>query len=225
MNKNIVSAVAAAAIVMAGGSAFAADLIVDTPAEVAPAAEAGDWYVSLFAGGVWTPEAGGDAYGWGYDVTTDPGYALGITVGTKLFDALRLEVELSGTHNGINELDSEYYGDYSPFDGSVNALYLLGNAWYDFDVGGGFTPYLGGGVGVAGVTVDLADWDWKFDGTGFAYQLGAGVKFDVSDSIAVDVGYRFKAVPGLTVSDDSDYEITDIDLTSHVLQAGLTFKF
>jgi opacity protein-like surface antigen len=225
MTKKIASAVAAAAIALAGTSAFAADLIVDTPAPAAPAASAGDWYVSLFAGGVWSPETTGDYYGWAYDVTTDAGYALGIAVGTKVFDALRVEVELSGTSTGISDVYTEFNGDYPDFDGSVSALYLLGNAWFDLDVGGGFTPYLGGGVGLASVSVDFNDWSWNVDGTGFAYQLGAGVKFDVSDNLAIDLGYRFKSVPGLTVEDSGGDELTDIDLTSHVIQAGLTFSF
>jgi len=224
MTKVLASVVAAAAISMAG-SAMAADLIVDTPMDPIPVAEAGDWYVSLFGGGVWMPTVEADYYGYDYVSDPDFGYALGITVGTKVFDYLRIEGELSGTINSIDEVYSEFEDDTYDIDGSISSVYLLGNAWFDLDTGSGFTPYIGGGIGAAYVNVDL-DFSDNLDGYAFAYQLGAGVKVDVADNVALDLGYRYKAIPDITVTEvGEDDDELDLDLSSHVVQAGLTFKF
>jgi len=229
MTSKILVAIAATTMVASAGSAMSADLIIDTPAEPIAVSAPGDWYVSLFAGGVWSPEIEADYNDdvVGYDITTDLGLAFGIAVGTKVFENVRIEAELSGTVNSISEAyeeDDDFL--YPDFDGSVSALYLLGNVWFDLDTGSGFTPYIGGGVGVAGVDVNFEQWDWELDGGGFAYQLGAGVKVDVADNIALDLGYRFKSVPGVTVDDvDGDDDWLTFDLQSHVFQAGLTFSF
>jgi len=41
----------------------------------------------------------------------------------------------------------------------------------------------------------------------------------------LDLGYRFKAVPGLDIDDDWGNTLEDIDLSSHVFQVGLNFAF
>ena len=221
MSRSVAGASIAALVLLS--SAHAADVVAEPVAVYEP----NDLYVSLFVGGVWTPEFRGEYFGDYIDVTTDVGYALGIAVGTKVFDALRLEVELSGTSNSMSEVFASWNGVVQDdFDGSVSALYLLGSAWYDIDLGGGITPYLGGGLGVGFVKADFEQWgDWELDGAGLAFQLGAGVQVDVADGIALDLGYRFKAVPGLTVEDHLGSPIDNVDLSSHVLQTGLTFSF
>ncbi|MGV3490299.1 MAG: outer membrane protein [Devosia sp.] len=228
MKSGILAVAAAITVAGASSAAMSADLIIDAPVEPVVISEPGDWYVSLFGGVVSMPTI--DAlYNDGpdtYDISTDLGYTLGITVGTKVFDMLRVEAELSGTVNSISELDSSYWGLYTDYDGSVSALYLLGNAWLDFDTGAGITPYIGGGLGWASVNVSLDDWSWELEGSGLAYQVGGGVKFDVADNLAVDLGYRYKAVPNVTVDDvDGDPDWLNFDLSSHVFQAGLTLKF
>lgn len=72
--------------------------------------------------------------------------------------------------------------------------------------------------------LSIYDGDWETDGTGFAYQLGAGVQVDVADNITLDLGYRYKAVPDLTLNNSND-DWQNFDLSTHVFQAGLAFKF
>lgn len=78
---------------------------------------------------------------------------------------------------------------------NVEVISILANAWYDYDLSEKFTIYGGGGLGIGFVdisTVDAFDDD-EFDGSssGFAWQIGAGANYDVSEKIAVGVGYRF----------------------------------
>lgn len=109
--------------------------------------------------------------------------------------------------------------------GDAGRLELLGNAYLDLGTVAGFTPYLGAGLGA--VRFDYGDAalaacsaagcsslgvsgesDWRF-----AYALNAGVSYDISQALTVDLGYRFLdadggdawrsvAGPAVAVSDD-----------------------
>jgi outer membrane autotransporter protein len=103
----------------------------------------------------------------------------------------------------------------------------MANAWYDFDMGNDFTPYIGGGVG-------YADNELKHgllaNGTGgdFAWQLGAGVNYKIGDKTSIGLGYRYL--------DAGDIEVTmarrlggvspnvSYDIESHSVLANINFQ-
>jgi len=229
MVKRLLSAATVAAAISVAGAATAADLIVDQPVEAVAASESGDWYVSLFAGGVWTNDVDTNFYGTEYSVSFDAGYTLGIAVGTQVFENLRGEVELSF---GRVEASS-YIREGSPerdAEGALSTTYLLGNLWYDLDMGSVITPYIGGGIGAGYATADTHfnnnSYGYGPGGIGFAYQLGFGVAVDVADNVALDLGYRYKSILGVDFDDnDGDGVYENGDVNSHVVQAGLKFSF
>jgi opacity protein-like surface antigen len=227
MKKLSVGALSVAGMFMSGG-AFAADLVVAPEAPVVEESASGDWYVSLFAGGVWSdgdvtmsPSSGPD-YGLTFGADMDMGYTLGIAVGTEVFENLRGEVELS-----VIQSKPDSFLGVPTDDVTSTGINLLGNLWYDIETGSGFTPYVGGGLGVGynELTSDVSDD--KYSATGLVYQLGAGVKVAMTDSLALDLGYRYKVMPDAPISGDSMPPDTDLtlDATSHIVQAGLTFTF
>jgi opacity protein-like surface antigen len=56
--------------------------------------------------------------------------------------------------------------------------------------------------------------------------VGAGVKYDISESMAIDLGYRFKSLGKLNFKDgDGSADFPGATLNSHNVQLGLTFKF
>jgi opacity protein-like surface antigen len=215
---------------MMAGAANAADLIVDVPADQPVAVAGTGWYLSVFAGGVWdsfvTAEDDSDVDTDDVEVDTDMGWLIGAAVGTHLFDNVRGEVEISGSSRDVTGA-TEGATVYSPLTGTVNTIALMGNLWVDLDTGSGFTPYIGGGLGVGtisavaeaapGVTALDAD------GVGLAYQVGAGVKVDVADNVALDLGYRFKGVSAEISGTGT--EDTTAHIGSHVVQVGLTLGF
>lgn len=227
MSKLLSLAVAASAV-MSVASANAADLIVEPAADAAVVSETGDWYVSLFTGGVWsdgdttissdsTPDAG---YTLGMDM--EMGYTLGLAVGTEVFDNLRGEIELS-----VIQSQAGSFLGYPIEDVTSTGINLLGNLWYDIETGSGFTPYVGGGLGVGYTELTSDNSDTEIHATGLVYQLGAGVQVAMTDSFALDLGYRYKVMPDADVGGDFVSPGTDItlDATSHVVQAGLTYTF
>src|SRR5262245_8679184 len=84
----------------------------------------------------------------------------------------------------------DWSGDYDIAPNSTaNITTILGNGYLDIPLGYIFVPYVGAGAGYG--------W-WNQDGgkdrDGFTYALMAGVSFDISEAVALDVGYRFRQV-------------------------------
>jgi len=226
MKKTLLAACAVAALSLFAANAQAADV-------TAPAPEENGFYVSLFGGASFLDDVETDFYSGGYELNTKTGYIVGGAIGMRIWDPLRAEVELS--YSRWNADDADFHGFKGPdgtysADGHVSATYLLANLWYDIGTDTSFTPYVGGGAGVGWADADTTFEDFPFgygDGeAGFAFQLGAGVKFDVTEHIALDVGYRFKGILDVDF-DDSDGEgvYKNADLYSHNVQAGVTFGF
>ena len=70
-------------------------------------------------------------------------------------------------------------------DSKTNPYGIMGIAVYNFDTGGSIQPYVFGGAGWMAhkYTADPAFADEDETGSGFGYQFGAGVGFDLSESI------------------------------------------
>jgi len=218
-----------AAILFMAGAAHAADLIVDVPVSEPVAVADTGWYLSVFGGGVWTNSVTADDGNNFTDLEfdTDIGWLIGVAAGGHITDNLRGEVELSTSSFALTNVSNGGV-DLGPiYDGSASATYLLGNLWFDIDTGSGFTPYIGGGLGGGYVNATVTDSEIGYavdmSGWGWAYQVGAGVKFDVADSVALDLGYRFKSVVDAELEGNGDDAVANI--SSHVLQVGVTVGF
>lgn len=72
---------------------LAAPAMAETP--VSSASSSGDWYVSVFTGGSNLQDVATDYYGSTYTVDFSNGFVLGGTVGKRINENVRVEVELS----------------------------------------------------------------------------------------------------------------------------------
>ena len=103
------------------------------------------------------------------------------------------------------------------------------NVFYDFDTGTKFTPYIGGGIGIAHLKVKIRTDEGKVSKSdnSFAYQLGAGVAYAVTDSIALDLSYRYTDSGSMTVREYSleDADKTKIDSTAQEILFGVRYTF
>lgn len=103
----------------------------------------------------------------------------------------------------------------------LRQLSALGNLWVDIPVGSVLTPYVGGGLGIAG---------FELDGEGkgrFAWQLGAGVAFNLSPSAAITLDYRHRQAKGATIVDE-DFENAGVrvgKIRTNAFTAGVRFRF
>ncbi|MEP7030712.1 MAG: outer membrane beta-barrel protein [Pseudolabrys sp.] len=104
--------------------------------------------------------------------------------------------------------------------------YLDLGSWYRA------TPYIGGGVGAAYVTVsdvagpaallatDTVYKQWKFAWAGMA-----GVAFPISHNMQVDLGYRYLNVGDVKSSRDAAGATTFKDVAGHEIRIGMRWNF
>ena len=70
---------------------------------------------------------------------------------------------------------------------------ILVNAYWDINLCSRFTPYVSAGAGLAKLNFRMKSEDrtMKSNPSNFAWQVGAGVSYAATDSIDVDLGYRY----------------------------------
>jgi opacity protein-like surface antigen len=235
MRKLLLGAVASTALCLGAMQASAADII-----EPVPEPMGWNWYVSVFGGWSMADDIDGDiefsGNDYDFDADIDDGFTAGIAVGAHFNEWLRGEIELSGNWHDAGDGEVFYNSTNYDIDGDVDALFVLANLWFEIPIDTFFRPYVGGGVGFGRLSVDIDaentagtsyelfdDHDW-----GFAYQLGAGVAFGMAENIAIDIGYRFKAINNAEFEVESDlFTDGDIDLDyhSHNIIAGVRIGF
>jgi len=152
----------------------------------------------------------------GYNVAGFVGWDLGM---------FRLEGELSYRQNDVDSIRSGgvLLGGAG---GDANTLALMMNAYYDINLGGPITPYIGAGIGIARFSADFNAGGSLVDDedTKLAYQGIAGISYQITDSIALSADYRYFATqePHLRSATGTNFEI---DNTSHNVTVGLTLRF
>jgi opacity protein-like surface antigen len=195
-------------------------------------------YFSVHVGGTWLQDADID-----FDDPTEPdaevefdnGFNVGGAFGYD-YGLARLEIELAHRENDvdtINTVNGAFKGD-----GDFSATSLMLNGYWDFETGSPVVPYLGGGIGFANVSANNVK---VFDVNGvnsfvddddnvFAYQLAAGIAFDINPALTLDLGYRFfdtsdpdlKADPLLV---DPPFNRFETEFDSHNVSLGLRMNF
>ena len=134
-------------------------------------------YLGVQVGGTWVEDADIDynnpLFNDG-EATFDTGFNVGITGGVDCGPG-RYELELTYRQNDFDQISDPGFGSL-PVDGDISALAFMANAFWDIATGSPVTPYLGGGIGVANVSInDLGAFGVPFaddDDTVFAYQVG-----------------------------------------------------
>jgi opacity protein-like surface antigen len=185
------------------------------------------WYAGLQAGAALTPNvvdasgtftSNGTPYAYTELLSTTTGFAGGAFAGYKLPIGFRFEVEVTYRRNGLDELI-----DYSEFlgtdireniDGSISSVAYLVNAWYELDLGRGWMPYVGMGLGGATKFLDCGGSSCmglerrEDKATDFALQFGAGLAYALTPKTVLSLDYRyFDSIEAdlAIVSEDFDY--------------------
>lgn len=183
-------------------------------------------YASLYGGASFLEEADNEFEGGGsLESEFDTGFVVGGTAGVAIstvFD-VRIELDLNYRRHAVDEI-----GGTSDVDGTANAFGALSNYWIDVKNRTPFTPYLGGGIGLA--VIDLDDVEQAgadaFDDKDvvFAWQLGGGIGWDLSKRVTLGLDYRWFATtdPELENAADADF---DSEYSSHNLIASLRYIF
>jgi len=228
LKKTFMATACVAAITLGATTAQAADMDV-TDSNM-------NFYVSVFGGAAFPDSyknsliAGGGTR-FNYTTKFDTGFIIGGAIGVDdfLMENLRSEVEVSYYKFKPKSYKSAIFTGINP-TGHLSSVNVLANLWYDIDLGMAVTPYLGGGAGIGFVDSKLtvangAGAQWSGSDAGFAYQLGAGFKYDFSETLALDVGYRFRGVLDAKFNSRiAGFRTTDGNVYAHTVQAGISFK-
>ncbi len=172
------------------------------------------WYVELNGGVAVVEDIDLDINGVAGDLSVghDEGFDFGGIVGYD-FGGARLEAEVSYREADIEGITAGADGfpgggpvrlarnGIFPANGDTSNLAFMINGLADFGPDDGLQAFVGGGVGVArtdvGATVNTALPDGFDDSdTGFAYQLLAGVRAPLTETIDVGLKYRMLHAAG-----------------------------
>jgi opacity protein-like surface antigen len=187
------------------------------------------FYVSLFGGAVMPLDTHVAYNASNYLVDFKTGFLVGAAVGADISTTLRGELELSHYESKVKDV-TEAGTSASDIGEDVKATFLMANLWRDVDLGG-FTPYFGGGVGVALMDVDIilddaGTEEIKDTQLALAAQVGGGLRVPVTDNLTLDAGYRFKTALGVLT--EGGFDGTDHgygSYHSHTGQVGISWKF
>lgn len=124
-------------------------------------------------------------------VDTDTGYALGAVLGYKFCDDFRLEGEIAYRDNGFDKI--KHHGEKISVHGHAKSWSFMANGYYDLPVDWIVTPYVGGGIGYETCCGHMShnSFKGKISENGFAWQLMAGLNYDLTDDIQVNLEYKF----------------------------------
>jgi len=244
MRLNLLAGACAASMLLAlTPTVQAADI------DVAPEPMGWSWYVSVFGG--WSlpkdenlfaeTSAPSSPVTVDADIELDNGFMAGVAVGAHFNEWARAELELSGHWHDAEGTYEVNGGSGSDLSGDENALFALANLWLDLPVGDVIRPYVGGGVGFASIDViGLKDVNVPNLGvafakdnteTNFAWALYAGLAYDVTPSVTIDLSYRYTdlgdAKSGIRTAYDESGTAGGIeieDITSHDLMLGVRWR-
>ena len=142
-------------------------------------------------------------------------------LGPKTFDdssssVFALEYEKNMNNNlswGVEFIS--YSNDYSAGTGTADAFHVMGNIRKYFDASKRVKPYIGGGIGVAGVSMS---GPVTGSASGISFQVMGGVKFPFK-AVSAILEYKFIS------AEPEDSAGTTVDTSGTGIFAGIAFNF
>lgn len=190
----------------------------------------------------------------GSDSAVGGSIAVGYDFGKRFDVPVRAEIEYAFfstiENKGARSSLLEDWGSTSSYKQDFRIQTLFFNAYYDFETGTAFKPYVGAGLGMAFVNTKGKFKDEDFSSgittytdsystgsknrTNFAWNLGAGVAYEFTENIALDLSYRFVGLGSVktkarTLTDEYGDTFTrrgrTENLYMHQLALGLRVSF
>lgn len=220
------AALLAAVITVSGAEEAQAQTKVPVPAAGPASAEpSSPFYLSITASPAKAPlirEHGSDAA-----AQTDPGFRVAGIVGYAFSSNLRAEIEAFYRRDRLDAAPGQppaldmTFTPSVPVPGGAGRYGGMARGVWEFGETGGFTPYVGGGVGLAAV-----DYDITVDGERnqeeenlLAWEFTAGARYNITPSSYLRAGYR---VSGTTEPETDPAHPHD---RIHAFEFGINLRF
>ncbi len=136
----------------------------------------------------------------------------------------RFEVEGFYHTNTDFNFNSSYNGNLIGTDATLKTWGMFFNAYLDFNPIDLISPYFGAGIGFAHNEFDVNLKNvasFSDSSTSFAAHVDAGSSFNITKNLAFDLSIRYTTYGSL----ETDYYISNVDLNSLDLLAGVRFSF
>ncbi len=138
----------------------------------------------------------------------DTGGSIDAQLGYRVNDNIRIELEAGATGAEVENSD----------DTLVIGRATVG-LYYDFQSSdNGIVPYIGGGLGIAGVAIDDDEGNDEDLEDEFTFHADAGVSLNLNPHFAIVPSYRY------TWTDNSK-DVTANSVSSHAVRVGLRLSF
>ena len=121
-----------------------------------------------------------------------------------------------------------------PLTGDFQALTFKANAFYDIDLGFAWKPYVGGGIGLTKISVDVSSGTTGAklvddNATVFSYQVGGGVGYEFplpeDRSVTVSLDYRYFDAGEPTFTGYTSRLDFDASISGNYVGVGLRYGF
>lgn len=216
---------------------------------LASPANAQDWYIS---GGAGVTNPSSTVFNDGTNGSGNPKVDIDLTgklnvaVGRSLNSKFRVELEYSRAKYNTDDAIQSGSGTRSPdtfaTDAEMKVGALMLNAIYDFKTESAFTPFVELGVGQSfyemegGLFVSSsggntfggflpATFDYEGSGSNFAYQVGLGTSYAISDAVALTADYSYGDFGTVATDFDANGDRLQTDLKAQTLTIGLRYTF
>ncbi len=130
------------------------------------------------------------------DIEFDEGYQVGIAVGNRIQEHVRIEAEYQ----------------YIDTDNKLEVDSLMTNIYYDVYNWGGFTPYISTGIGIGWFDYEDSSYA-SMDDHSFIWKLGAGVDYNITDNVQLGLRYTY-----IDAVDDIEWDTNQVGTVA-------TYKF
>jgi opacity protein-like surface antigen len=192
-----------------------ATFLLFTSVSTAPAAEAGPFYVGVFGGYVMPDDLKIEGDGT-TDVKLKSSWAIGAKVGYIFPQVKWLAAELEYFYLAKQDFDE------SGTDGDFSANNVMANLLVRYPEGK-IHPYAGIGIGWSWATLKGTFPDGSVDesANAFAWQILAGVNFEITPEWSADLGYRYFSSKYEMGSDPS----SDVTTKNHMILLGINYHF
>ncbi|WP_439271444.1 outer membrane protein [Pseudochrobactrum sp. HB0163] len=175
-------------------------------------------------------------------------FLIGAGVGYQVTDYFRTDLtvdyltrsKFNGSTSGVCTSGGTVFDCVSTDTAKMSALSILANAYIDLGNFNGFTPYVGAGIGGTrikwgnltntiggnfdqpGSTEHEGSSDWRF-----TWALMAGVSYDLTQSLKLDAGYRFRRINGGQMFKGDQWIGNGYDkhFDIHDVRVGLRYQF
>lgn len=157
--------------------------------------------------------------------------AAGYDFGLHSSVPVRAELEYATFTEAKGSASGSTLGQAYNASGKVDVDTLFLNAYYDFHNATRFTPYLGAGLGMSFLSMKGSDRGNSFgthEENNFAWNLGLGCAYILTEGISLDLGYRYADLgeartKSLPVHGSSTLKTDDV--TMHQFMLGARFSF